>query len=174
MRALFYVTLLSFLLFADTQYANLERIKDGDTMVFRANGKEITCRLNGIDTPEKFGGAKLNKDADKVGVGRETLKQAGEEATAYAKKSLKVGKNYKVDIEKNDRYGRSLCWVYDGGESFNKAIIADGYAVVYQSGKFIKDEKTKRELLMAEREAKAKNKGLWSGASRRIMEGMAR
>ncbi|MDD3467905.1 MAG: thermonuclease family protein, partial [Campylobacterales bacterium] len=150
-------------LLLSAEYGVLEKIKDGDTMVFRAEGRLITCRLEGIDTPEKFATAKLDKDASKAGVGCEALKQAGEASTDFAKRTLKVGKNYKLEVDKNDKYGRALCLVYDGQSLFNKDIVAEGYAVVYQVGKYIKDDSLKRELLTAEREAKEKNRGLWNG-----------
>jgi len=54
----------------------------------------------------------------------------------------------------------------------NEAIIKEGYAVVYKGGKYIKDEAFKRRLLQAQNEAKNKNRGLWSGPTKKIMEGM--
>lgn len=52
------------------------------------------------------------------------------------------------------------------------AIVKEGYAVVYKGGKFIKDDSFKRRMLLAQQEAKQKGRGLWSGATKKIMEGM--
>lgn len=160
------------LLFA-AEYANLEKISDGDTFTFKSSKhQEFKCRVFGIDTPEKFHTAKMDKDANKVGITTDTMKKAGEASTEYAKQNLKVGKSYKLDIFEKDKYGRELCIIYDGDKSYNESIVADGYAVVYKGGKLIKDESFKRRLLSAEKEAKGNNRGLWNGSTKKIMEGM--
>lgn len=169
--------LSSLLLFASlsfaTEYANLLKISDGDTFTLKnQQHNEFKCRVYGIDTPEKFHTAKMDKDANKVGITPETMKKAGEASTEYAQQHLKVGKSYKVDVLEKDKYGRELCIVYDGDKSYNEAIVADGYAVVYKNGKYIKDEQLKRRLLQAQKEAKSKNRGLWDGSTRKIMDGM--
>lgn len=164
--------LLTSLVFA-SEYANLQKISDGDTFTFKSQQhNEFKCRVYGIDTPEKFHTAKMDKDANKIGITPETMKKAGEASTEYAQQHLKVGKSYKVDVFEKDKYGRELCIVYDGDQSYNEAIVADGYAVVYKSGKYIKDEQFKRRLLQAQKEAKSKNSGLWDGTTKKIMEGM--
>ena len=114
----------------------------------------------------------MDKDAYKIGITAETMKKAGEASTQYAQEHLKVGKNYKVEVLEKDKYGRELCIVHDGDKSYNESIIADGYAVVYQGGKFIKDDSFKRRLLQVQKEAKSNNRGLWNGSTKKIMEGM--
>lgn len=156
------------------EYANLEKISDGDTFTFKSQQhSEFKCRVFGIDTPEKFHTDKMDKDASKVGITAETMKKAGEASTQYAQQNLKVGKSYKVDVLEKDKYGRELCIVYDGdASSYNEASIKDGYAVVYKGGKYIKDDSFKRKLLQAQKEAKSNNRGLWNGSTKKIMEGM--
>lgn len=155
------------------EYATLQKISDGDTFTFKSQQhNEFKCRVFGIDTPEKFHTDKMDKDASKVGITAETMKKAGEASTQYAQQTLKVGKSYKVDVLEKDKYGRELCIVYDGDKSYNESIIADGYAVVYQGGKYIKDDSFKRRLLQAQKEAKSNNRGLWNGSTKKIMEGM--
>ena len=172
MKIITSLLLIASLIFA-SEYANLEKISDGDTFTFKSSQhKEFKCRVFGIDTPEKFHTAKMDKDADKVGITADTMKKAGEASTEYAKQNLKIGKSYKLDVLEKDKYGRELCIIYDGDKSYNEAIVADGYAVVYKGGKFIKDESFKRRLLSAEKEAKGNNRGLWNGSTKKIMEGM--
>lgn len=172
MKLLSSLLLLSSLAFA-SEYAVLQKISDGDTFTLKSQQhSEFKCRVFGIDTPEKFHTAKMDKDADKVGITPETMKKAGEASTQYAQEHLKVGKSYKVDILEKDKYGRELCVIYNGDKSYNESIISDGYAVVYQGGKFIKDDSFKRRLLQAQKEAKSNNRGLWNGHTKKIMEGM--
>lgn len=156
------------------EYATLQKISDGDTFTLKnQQHNEFKCRVYGIDTPEKFHTAKMDKDANKVGITPETMKKAGEASTQYAQEYLKIGKSYKVDILEKDKYGRDLCIVYhDDDKSYNELIVEDGYAVVYKSGQYIKDTKFKRRLLEAQKEAKSKNRGLWNGHTNKIMEGM--
>ncbi len=142
--------LLSYISLFAIEYATLQKISDGDTFTFKSQQhSEFKCRVFGIDTPEKFHTAKMDKDASKVGITAETMKKAGEASTHYAQEHLKVGKSYKVDVLEKDKYGRELCIVYDGEKSYNESIIADGYAVVYQGGKYIKDDSLKRRLFQA-------------------------
>lgn len=165
--------LLSYISLFAIEYATLQKISDGDTFTFKSQQhSEFKCRVFGIDTPEKFHTAKMDKDASKVGITAETMKKAGEASTQYAQQTLQVGKSYKVDVLEKDKYGRELCIVYDGDKSYNESIIADGYAVVYKGGKLIQDESFKRRLLSAEKEAKINNRGLWNGSTKKIMEGM--
>jgi len=171
-KLIIYFFLLTSVAFA-SEYANLQKISDGDTFTLKSQQhNEFKCRVYGIDTPEKFHTAKMDKDANKVGITPETMKKAGEASTEYAQRHLKIGKSYKVDVLEKDKYGRELCIVYDGDQSYNEAIVADGYAVVYKGGKYIKDEQLKRRLLQAQKEAKSKNRGLWDGSTTKIMEGM--
>lgn len=172
MKLLSSLLLMSSLAFA-SEYAILQKISDGDTFTLKSQQhSEFKCRVYGIDTPEKFHTAKMDKDADKVGITPETMKKAGEASTQYAEEHLKVGKSYKVDVLEKDKYGRELCVIYDSDKSYNESIVSDGYAVVYKAGKYIKDETFKRRLLQAQKEAKSNNRGLWNGYTKRIMEGM--
>lgn len=165
--------LLSYNILFASEYATLQKISDGDTFTFKSQQhNEFKCRVYGIDTPEKFHTAKMDKDANKVGITPDTMKKAGEASTKYAQEHLKVGKSYKVDVLEKDKYGRELCIVHDGDKSYNENIIADGYAVVYKGGKYIKDEQLKRKLLQAQKEARSKNRGLWDDNTKKIMEGM--
>lgn len=155
------------------EYAMLQKISDGDTFAFKSQQHgEFKCRVFGIDTPEKFHTDKMDKDALKVGITAENMKKAGEAATYYAQQNLKIGKSYKVDVLEKDKYGRELCIIFNEGTSYNEAIVADGYAVVYRGGKYIKDDSLKRRLLLVQKEAKSNNRGLWNGDTRKIMEGM--
>lgn len=154
--------------------ATLIHIADGDTMTYKtASGEKVTCRVAYIDTPEKFATAKLAKDAQKAGISPEQIQKAGWAASDYAKKVLgPVGRKHEIRIFEKDKYGRSLCEIYDETAMlYNAKVVADGYAVVYQHGKYIKDSRTKNSLLELQQKAKIQGKGLW-GSDRKVMEGM--
>jgi len=56
------------------EYATLEKISDGDTFTLKSqHHKEFKCRVFGIDTPETFHTDKMDKDASKVGITKESM-----------------------------------------------------------------------------------------------------
>lgn len=157
------------------EYAVLQRISDGDTFVFRsAQLGEFRCRLFGIDTPEKFKGSKLEKDAKACNIGVEAMKRAGEASTRYAEDVLHVGKSYKVKTRGKDHHQRHICEVYTPHlkhDTYSKAIVADGYAVAFL--KYITGFMKKREYSKLQAEAKRSGAGLW-GQDARLMDCLAR
>jgi len=99
--------LQGFLISSDTAF--IDRIIDGDTV--ESNGTSI--RLLGINTPER--GEKYYSEAKKFLenlVLNETVR-------------LEYGK------EREDRYRRTLAYLYLGNENINKKLIEKGYANIY-------------------------------------------
>jgi micrococcal nuclease len=122
------------------------RVVDGDTVVLRSAGKS---RLIGVDTPEVFGG-------------RECF---GREASAFAKRLLRVGLRVGVerDVEERDRFGRTLVYLrLPDGRSFNELLVAEGYAVPLTIPPNVRHAERFRELARRARERAA---GLWSSRS---------
>ena len=122
---------------ATTRSGTVERVIDGDTIVFQGIGtKTQRVRLADIDTPE--------------------LDQPwGEEAKA----ALKVwAENRKAEIRivDTDRYGRSVATLRIDGENINRRLVTEGHAWVYR--RYLRD----RTLLSPEASAKASGLGLWS------------
>jgi micrococcal nuclease len=121
------------------------RVVDGDTVVLRSRGKS---RLIGVDTPEVLGR-------------RECF---GEEASAFAKRTLRPGLHVKVrrDAEQRDRYGRSLIYLtLADGRSFNELLVSGGFAVPLTIAPNVRHAGRLRELA---RRARAERAGLWSPA----------
>jgi micrococcal nuclease len=141
-------------------YIIVKRVVDGDT--FEIDTPEKTkVRLLGIDTPEKYESAKLEKDADRSGQDKKTIQKLGKLASEYAKNLLE-GKKVKLMPEPNyedkDKYGRLLRYVYlEDGTLFNKKIIEDGYANAYTKFEISK----LGEFIQAEKFARENNRGLW-------------
>jgi micrococcal nuclease len=138
-------------------------VVDGDTIkVAYPNGTRETVRLLGVDTPEvhaenapeEFDGI---PDTD---AGARCLRQAGENASAYASDRL-AGKTvtlvFDERADKRGYYGRLLAYVYVGNESFNYALLRDGHARIYEST-FTERERYER----AASAAREDRRGLWS------------
>jgi endonuclease YncB( thermonuclease family) len=88
-------------------------IVDGDTVDLAGLG---SSRLIGVDTPEIYGGAEC----------------FGSRASAFAKRELPTGTPvfYEHGIERTDRYGRDLVYLWlPGGTFFNALLAKEGYAV---------------------------------------------
>jgi micrococcal nuclease len=143
------------LLLCALENATVVRIVDGDTINVRYQGQDASVRLIGIDTPESRANKKANKDAMRSGQDVKKITAMGKKATAYVKSIVAPGDNVFIefDVQKQDRYGRLLAYVYlAGGQMLNEEIIRGGYAsvmtvppnVMYQH-RFIKAYKEARE-----------------------------
>jgi micrococcal nuclease len=136
----------------------VKRVVDGDTFELE-NGERV--RMLGIDTPEKFESSKLDRDAERTGRDKKTIKKLGDLSSEYTKKLIGGKKVILVpepNYEDKDRYGRLLRYVYlEDGTFVNKKIIEDGYANVYRRYPLSKTS----EFEQAEKEARENNKGLW-------------
>ncbi len=136
----------------------VQRVVDGDTFVLE-NGERV--RMLGIDTPEKFESSKLDRDAQRSGSDKKTIKKLGELSSQYTKKLID-GKRVVLVPEPNhedkDKYGRLLRYVYlEDGTFVNKKIVEDGYANAYRRFELSKLD----EFIKAEEEARENRRGLW-------------
>jgi micrococcal nuclease len=136
----------------------VKRVVDGDTFLMSNNER---IRLLGIDTPEKFQSAKLDKDVERTGMGKKAIQALGQEASDYVKNLVEGKVVTLVRDSKNsdkDKYNRLLRYVFlEDGTCVNAKIIEDGYAIAYTKFPFEKID----EFRKLEREAKANNRGLW-------------
>ncbi|WP_122090047.1 thermonuclease family protein [Halalkalicoccus subterraneus] len=141
----------------------VERVIDGDTMEVRfPNGEVDTIRLLGVDTPETYG---QNDPAEFEGIpdntdGADWLADWGDRATAYATDELD-GEEVRIAVDpeadRRGSYGRLLVYVHtDEGESFNRALIDEGLARMY-------DSQFSERPAFEDAEAEARNEGvgLW-------------
>ncbi len=88
----------------------------------------------------------------------------GRQASGFTRK-LVEGKRVRMvfDVQKHDRYGRLLAYVYlEDGTFVNGRIIEEGYAQVMTIVPNVKHAQT---FLKLEREAREKGNGLWKGAA---------
>lgn len=129
----------------DPGSAVVTRTVDGDTVYVRYRGEELDVRLIGIDTPEVD-----------PGIGVECY---GEEASRFTDASL-TGRTVRLefDVERRDRFGRVLAYVWVEDELFNLRLVAEGYAEVTT---FPPNVRYVDDYEAAERRARAAGLGLW-------------
>ena len=121
------------------------RVVDGDTLVVSTVGK---VRLIGIDTPETVHPSK-------------PVEWMGREASD-ATKRFALGKSVRLetDVQKRDRYGRLLAYVWlPDGSMLNEVLVKEGYANVSTYPPNVKYES---RFLSAQRSARTHAKGLWA------------
>jgi len=138
------------------------RVIDGDTFVCKIKGiRKERVRMIGIDTPESRPNRKAKRDARRSGRSLKEIIKLGKKATAFTKKFLKRGRTVflEFDIEKRDRYGRLLAYVWlDDKRMLNEILIREGFAVVYTKPPNVKYIERFRK---AQRLAIEERKGLW-------------
>ena len=119
---------------------------DGDTLKV-ATGE--TIRIIGVDTPE------TKHPSQPVGC-------YGPEASAYTAERFPVGTRVRLvhDVERTDRYGRTLAYVYraEDGLFLNLALVGDGFA---QVATYPPNVAHVEELVAAQRDAREQSRGLW-------------
>jgi len=128
----------------------VSRVIDGDTIEVQLRGRTEDIRLIGIDTPETVHPT----------VGVECF---GPQASDFTKDRLE-GKRVRLeyDVERRDRYGRLLAYVWIDGVMFNKTLVAQGFASV---STYPPNVRYVDRFLAAQRAARSSNKGYWAGCT---------
>jgi len=148
----------------------LTKIIDGDTYRFDFDGENITCRVNGIDTPESIESSKLRRISEKCSIPKDIIKRAGVRAKHFVEQRLRVGEEYDVAIVDNDIYSRSVCKIIYDGDFIGKEIARYGYAVVM--GHYLLSDKEKAEYSHLQENAQKRDYGLWL-TDKKLMECIA-
>lgn len=138
--------------FSEMKKAEVIRVKDGDTYVLNIDGEETTVRLIGVDTPESVAPSEYSKENTSEGeMISEIIKQKLlQRTTLYVE----------LDIEKNDKYGRTLAYLYfEDGVMVQEWLLQNGYAQV-----MIIQPNTKYAARFAEIQSNAADNkvGLWN------------
>lgn len=138
-------------------------VTDGDTL--EVTGEiDATVRLLGVDTPETGS----SNHPSEFGVrdtleNRECLRKWGEKAKNHTSKRLK-SESIKLELDpESDRrgdYNRLLAYVKTENTSINQELVSKGFARVYET-----DFKYLKQYQRLEKEAREKEKGLWSCTS---------
>ena len=122
-------------------------VVDGDTIRVDLNGQETPVRLIGIDTPEKDG---PYTDEECY----------GEQASRFTAGAL-GGREVELefDVERIDRFDRTLAYVWVDDGLFNERILREGYAVL---ATFPPNVRYVDRFTTAERMARDEEAGLWA------------
>jgi micrococcal nuclease len=159
-------------------WIKVTKVVDGDTIDLKGH---LKVRLIGIDTPEVHESEKLYEDARRSHQDIKTIRALGKRSWDITKKLL-TGQKVRLEYgqEREDRYGRTLAYVYFKmkedrfdkimGESFpkgqkpqeneymlNRVLVQYGYANAYVKYPFRYSE----EFRGLERKAREKHLGLW-------------
>lgn len=134
------------------------RVVDGDTIHVLLDGREVTVRLIGINTPET-----VKPDSP--------VECFGPEASDFAKQELTgatVTLEYDASQGRLDRYGRTLAYVWrelPGGQLdlFNLTAVEEGFARERQYGPV--PYAWESEFRSAQDSAKADDAGIWGACS---------
>jgi micrococcal nuclease len=105
-----------------TTAARIVRVVDGDTIVVRTRGREVTVRLLGLDTPETHGGP------SECG-GRVASRQLARIAPADTRVRLITDPD---SGDTRDRYGRLLAYVDSDRGDLGERQLRAGLAYVYR------------------------------------------
>jgi micrococcal nuclease len=141
---------------ADAEQVTVSEVWDGDTLVVDRNGREVTIRLIGVDTPE-------------TGRPGTPVQFYGPEASDFARRAL-LGKQVRLEFEApgrpgggTDKYGRVLAYVITGaGMNFNGELVRQGYGRVYTRYPF----RYQRAFEEAQDEARRAGLGIWDKKKR--------
>jgi micrococcal nuclease len=139
---------------ADALAVEVTRVVDGDTVALfgleigKRDGRSSSrlARLIGIDTPEVSSGGECY----------------GREASEFTKRSL-LGKRVFIDfdVERVDRYGRALVYIWEPeGAFFNARLAAEGFAQQLTVPPNVRYAELFSTLV---RDAREQSRGLWSG-----------
>lgn len=115
---------------ANADSGTVVRVIDGDTLVVSINNGDHTIRLLNVDTPE-------TKDPN------QPVECLGPQATEYLERLLPKGTNVRLefDVERHDRFGRTLAGVFaPDGVLVNAEIAREGLGIPVQfgsNGKFL-------------------------------------
>lgn len=146
------------------------KIVDGDTFRMIYGGEDISVRLIGIDTPESRSNERAVNQATEQNTTVEEITKMGKRSAQFLRKLLPIDTKVKVelDIQKKDRYGRLLAYIYlPDGKMVNEVIVMEGYASVSTYPPNVKYEERFRE---AYRYAYENQKGLFAPDSLTIYE----
>jgi micrococcal nuclease len=127
------------------------RVVDGDTFHVLRNGRDVTIRLIGIDTPEvSWYGGEAECFGSTAGVFLRNLLDG----------ELLV---LEFDAERLDPYGRTLAYAYlADGRMVNLLLVRRGFAevTIYEP-----NDRYETQLVHVERQARKANLGMWSACA---------
>ncbi|MEX0937665.1 MAG: thermonuclease family protein [Pirellulales bacterium] len=124
----------------------VERVVDGDTLLLTNKAR---VRLQGVDTPETV-------------QPNHPVEPWGPESSDFTREFIGDGSvRLRFDLERKDRYGRFLAYVYKGERMLNEELLRAGLARARLEYRY--SDTMKRRFREAEQEARDARRGIWSG-----------
>ncbi len=141
----------------DTLPCSALQVIDGDTLEYG----QKRFRLYGIDAPESYEGRKMEYDANRCGVSKDMIEEAGYLAKSFLSTLLgSVEGMCQIRSRYKDRYDREVVLIIlPDGKSLNQTLIAQGYAIAWD--RYIQEEDRKALWHAKEKEAALERRGLW-------------
>jgi micrococcal nuclease len=136
-------------------------VTDGDTLRVTYKEKEERIRLIGTDALENRENERAIRESEGTGNDIDPITRMGKKATRYVEELVRTGDQVSIefDVEKRDRYGRLLGYVYlSDGRMLNEETLKAGYANLLTHPPNVR---FKDRFLEAYREARERKKGLW-------------
>jgi micrococcal nuclease len=147
--------------------AKITKIVDGDTIIVKTpDGKLSKIRFADVDTPEKYLISNKAK-YDIVKCGKVTF-EMGKDASKHLNTLVKVGDVVEVLPNGTTSKDRDVAVIKIGLINLNKQMVIDGYAYVWHTGRDIKDQSYKVELLTVQDDAIFNKVGLWGTKAREM------
>jgi endonuclease YncB( thermonuclease family) len=149
----------------ETYEVTVMGVPDGDTVNVRMpSGAPETIRLLGADTPEVAQFDHHERVQEWEGIDAPSyLVERAEDASRFAKRTFRPGDTVELsfDPDKGVRgdFDRLLGYVRVDGRLYNRALVEEGYARVYDSGFDRHDD-----FLERERGARRAGRGVWADA----------
>ncbi|WP_461172991.1 thermonuclease family protein [Arthrobacter sp. Z1-9] len=134
---------------ANEDSGTVVRVIDGDTLIVSINNGDHTIRLLNVDTPE-------TKDPN------QPVECLGPQASKYLEEALPKGTQVRLefDVERHDKYGRTLAGVFaPDGSLVNAEIAREGLGIPVQFGS---NDKFLPPVQAAYEEARTAQTGLFS------------
>lgn len=143
-------------------------VVDGDTVDVRyQNGTRDTVRLIGVDTPEvHVENSPREFGYENTSDSRAWLRDWGHKGSEFARAKLlgeEVRLSFDSNIDRRGGYGRLLAYVHYNGTLFNKQLLTQGYARVYEN-----DFTRRTTFDDAAATARADDVGLWGYDSQSV------
>jgi micrococcal nuclease len=124
--------------------ARIIKVYDGDTVLLLMDNETYLTRLIGFDAPE---------------MGQEPWGKKAREHLRTLLKGSGWSVSVETDIEKYDKYGRLLAYIWTTDKTFvNERMLADGYAVLFT---FQPNSKYVDLFRNAQHNARKKKSGIW-------------
>jgi endonuclease YncB( thermonuclease family) len=153
--------------FKVAEWAELERVVDGDTLYVQRAGKSAKLRLLCVDTEERFHpGQPSSAGKPQTVFGEQTALWAESffAGLAHDGKPVRLGLCFPGGHEQRDVYGRTLCHVVlPDGRDYELELVRAGRSPYFN--KYGNSELAHAEFAAAQAEAQRRKLGIWNPAT---------